>query len=75
MNPNFSRIIQGCMTWGAWGKQLTKNEMISTLHHCLDHEITTFDHADIYGDYTTEKDFGAAFAESGIPRENIYNII
>lgn len=71
MNPNFSRIIQGCMTWGAWGKQLTKNEMISTLHHCLDHEITTFDHADIYGDYTTEKDFGAAFAESGIPRENI----
>ena len=71
MNPNFSRIIQGCMTWGAWGKQLTKNEMISTLHHCLENEITTFDHADIYGDYTTEKDFGAAFAESGIPRENI----
>jgi len=71
MNPNFSRIIQGCMTWGAWGKQLTKNEMISTLHHCLDNEITTFDHADIYGDYTTEKDFGNAFAESGIPRENV----
>ncbi|MEM7085704.1 MAG: aldo/keto reductase [Bacteroidota bacterium] len=71
MKPNFSRIIQGCMTWGAWGKQLTKNEMISTLHHCLDNEITTFDHADIYGDYTTEKDFGNAFADSGIERENV----
>ncbi|MBL4662349.1 MAG: aldo/keto reductase [Flavobacteriaceae bacterium] len=71
MKQKFSRIIQGCMTWGAWGKQLTKNEMISTLHHCLDNEITTFDHADIYGDYTTEKDFGDAFAESGIPRESI----
>ena len=71
MNPNFSKIIQGCMTWGAWGKQLTKNEMISTLHHCLDHGITTFDHADIYGDYTTEKDFGNAFADSGVSRESI----
>jgi len=71
MNSKFSRIIQGCMTWGAWGKQLTKNEMISTLHHCLDNEITTFDHADIYGDYTTEKDFGNSFAESDIPRESI----
>jgi predicted oxidoreductase len=71
MNSKFSRIIQGCMTWGAWGKQLTKNEMISTLHHCLDSEITTFDHADIYGDYTTEKDFGDAFAASSIPRESI----
>lgn len=71
MNSNFSRIIQGCMTWGAWGKQLTKNEMISTLHHCLDNGITTFDHADIYGDYTTEKDFGDAFAESAVPRESI----
>lgn len=59
------------MTWGAWGKQLTKNEMISTLHHCLDHGITTFDHADIYGDYTTEKDFGNAFADSGVSRESI----
>jgi len=71
MNQNFSKIIQGCMTWGAWGKQLTKNEMISTLHHCLDHGITTFDHADIYGDYTTEKDFGNAFADSGVARESI----
>lgn len=59
------------MTWGAWGKQLTKNEMISTLRHCLDHGITTFDHADIYGDYTTEKDFGNAFADSGVARESI----
>lgn len=59
------------MTWGAWGKQLSKNEMISTMHHCLEQQITTFDHADIYGDYTTEIDFGKAFANSGIERERI----
>jgi len=59
------------MTWGAWGKQLTKNEMISTMHHCMEHGITTFDHADIYGDYTTEGDFGKAFKESALHREAI----
>ncbi len=71
MPHKFSRIIQGCMTWGAWGKQLAKSEMISTIHYCLENNITTFDHADIYGDYTTEIDFGKAFSESGVARENI----
>ncbi len=71
MEPKFSKIIQGCMTWGAWGKQLPKKEMVSLLHHCLDLGITTFDHADIYGDYTTENDFGQAFSESGISRDKI----
>ena len=71
MEQKFSRIIQGCMTWGAWGKQLTKNEMISSMHHCLEHGITTFDHADIYGDYTTEGDFGKALKDSALARESL----
>lgn len=71
METQFSKIIQGCMTWGAWGKQLSQNEMISLMHHSIEQGITTFDHADIYGDYTTEIDFGAAFLESGIARETI----
>ncbi|TFG78970.1 MAG: aldo/keto reductase, partial [Flavobacteriales bacterium] len=33
--------------------------------------ITTFDHADIYGNYTNEAEFGKAFRESGIDREKI----
>lgn len=33
--------------------------------------ITTFDHADIYGGYTTEADFGKAFSESGVDREKL----
>ncbi len=59
------------MTWGSWGKQLAQKEMVSLMHHCLENSITTFDHADIYGGYTTEADFGKAFAESNIKRENI----
>lgn len=67
----YSKIIAGTMTWGSWGKQLPKKEMIGLMNHCLDLGISTFDHADIYGGYSTEKDFGNALSESAIPRENI----
>jgi len=68
---NYSRLIAGTMTWGSWGKQLSKKEMADLMHHCLSNNITTFDHADIYGGYTTEADFGKAFTDSGINRKNI----
>ena len=67
----YSRIIAGTMTWGSWGKQLSKIEMISLMNHCVDQGITTFDHADIYGAYGNEEEFGKAFSESKIGRENI----
>jgi predicted oxidoreductase len=66
-----SKIIAGTMTWGVWGKNLSTAEMSSLMHVCLDAGISTFDHADIYGGYTTEAAFGKAFAESGIVREAI----
>ncbi|WP_273289271.1 aldo/keto reductase [Winogradskyella sp.] len=67
----YSRLIAGTMTWGSWGKQLSKKEMDALMHHCITNNITTFDHADIYGAYTTEADFGKAFIDSGIKREDI----
>ncbi len=67
----YSRIIAGTMTWGSWGKQLSKSEMISLMNHCLEQGITSFDHADIYGAYGNEEEFGKAFSESGIGREQI----
>jgi predicted oxidoreductase len=68
---DFSRIIAGTMTWGNWGKQLSKKEMISLMCAYAEQGITTFDHADIYGGYTTEYEFGNAFLESGIERSEI----
>lgn len=41
------------------------------LHACLDLGITTFDHADIYGNYQIESLFGKAIKESKINREEI----
>jgi len=71
MKPKFSRIIAGTMNWGSWDKKLSTTEMAQTIHVCVENKITTFDHAAIYGDYTTEADFGRAFKTSKIKREKI----
>ncbi|WP_317170189.1 aldo/keto reductase [Winogradskyella eckloniae] len=67
----YSRLIAGTMTWGSWGKQFSKKEMAALMNFCVENQITSFDHADIYGAYTTETDFGKAFSESGLKREDI----
>ncbi|MBC2838043.1 aldo/keto reductase family oxidoreductase [Robiginitalea sp. SC105] len=64
-------VIAGTMTWGVWGRNLDTSGMEGLMHHCLEAGIHTFDHADIYGGYTTEAAFGKAFASSGIRREDI----
>lgn len=54
--PELSRIIVGAWRWANTSTdQITK--LIST---SLDAGITTFDHADIYGNYSCEESFGNA---------------
>lgn len=71
MLPNFSSVIAGTMLWGQWGRKLDLHAMTDLIFHCIEHNITTFDHADIYGGYTNEADFGAAFSSSGVKRNDI----
>ena len=56
----FSRIVAGVMSWGEWGSNFSPKETLDLVEACLDSGITTFDHADIYGHYTTEALFGEA---------------
>ena len=71
MKNNFSKIIQGCMTWGKWGANFDTKAMSQKIEQIVELGVTTFDHADIYGDYTTEEAFGKAFLQSHINREDI----
>ena len=66
-----SPVIAGTMNWGDWDKKLTTSEMAHLMNICIENKITAFDHADIYGGYTTEAQFGKAFAESKISREKM----
>ncbi|MCG8328224.1 MAG: aldo/keto reductase [Chitinophagales bacterium] len=58
--PEFSRIVFGVMKWGDWGHQLNTQQMLSLMQESIEYGVTTFDHADIYGGYTTEEAFGNA---------------
>lgn len=48
------------MKWGQWGEQFSTAQYEALIKKCLEAGITTFDHADIYGGYTTEEEFGNA---------------
>jgi predicted oxidoreductase len=52
-------------------KIITRLQMLELMNCCLENNITTFDHADIYGNYGTESAFGKAFNESKIDRSKI----
>lgn len=71
LNIPFSKIIAGTMTWGLWGRKCNTTQMIELMNCCIENGITSFDHADIYGDYSTEAEFGLAFSESKIDRKSI----
>ena len=62
------------MNWGTWGVNYSKQEMCKLISESYDSGINSFDHADIYGGYTTEKSFGDAFEDTGIKREDVFFI-
>jgi predicted oxidoreductase len=55
---NLSVPVAGCMRWGKWGANFSLTEYREIIDQCLENGITSFDHADIYGDYSTEAEFG-----------------
>lgn len=68
LGPQFSRIVAGVWRIADWG--WTPEQRLSWIKGCLDLGVTTFDHADIYGDYQAEKLFGEALAlEPGLRQQ------
>ena len=59
------------MSWGVWGKNLNTRQMAELIENTVEIGINSFDHADIYGGYTTEASFGKGFKESSISRESV----
>ena len=55
---NFSPLIIGTMRLGDWGAKMSTDELEKFIDACLDLGLNDFDHADIYGHYTEETNFG-----------------
>jgi len=57
----YSRLALGTMRLGVWGANYPTPKLSSLLQQCLELNISTLDLADIYGDYSTESDWGKVF--------------
>ncbi len=71
MKNLFSSVIVGCMDWGSWGRNFDTIQMTELIEFCVDQGLNSFDHADIYGDYTVEGQFGKALAQSKLNRSTL----
>jgi predicted oxidoreductase len=69
--PWMSDIIVGTMRWGIWDAKFSTADYERMIAHALELGFTTFDHADIYGDHTTESEFGKALANHPEWREQM----
>ncbi|MBN1505333.1 MAG: aldo/keto reductase [Sedimentisphaerales bacterium] len=67
--PACSRLVHGLWRLAAWKK--TTSQIRAMIDFCLERGITTFDHADIYGDYACEQLFGAALSAAPVDRSRI----
>ena len=65
--PVFSRIVAGAWRWNIV-PQKTVEQLVNT---ALDEGITTFDHADIYGDHGNEEIFGNVIHNNPSLREKM----
>lgn len=63
--------IIGTMSWGRWGQKWNQHQMSDFISYAQSHGLNTFDMADIYGDHTTEAEFGPAWKLSGLSRDQL----
>ncbi len=55
---SFAPLIVGTMRLGEWGAKMSTKEYEGFIEECLEMGLNDFDHADIYGHYSTEEEFG-----------------
>ncbi|MBW3511995.1 MULTISPECIES: aldo/keto reductase family oxidoreductase [Janthinobacterium] len=58
--PELSRIVAGMWRIGEWN--MSAQQRLAFIEQCLALGVSSFDHADIYGDYSAEGLFGEALA-------------
>jgi predicted oxidoreductase len=67
--PVVSRIAYGLMRLNDWN--ISRSQLCERIEQLVELGVTTFDHADIYGDYTCEALFGEALSSIPSMREKI----
>ena len=69
--PECSRLALGAWKWEDKQPSLTTVDLESLIEQSLEAGITTFDHADLYGDYSNEAKFGAVLKRNPSLRDKM----
>lgn len=67
--PALSRIVAGMWRMNEWG--MSVQQRVAFIEQCIELGVTSFDHADIYGDYGVESVFGEALRAQPLLRGRI----
>lgn len=67
--PTLSRIVAGMWRMNEW--DMPVQQRVAFIEQCLEMGVTSFDHADIYGDYGVEGVFGEALRAQPSLRDRI----
>lgn len=65
------KLIAGTMRWGSWGAKFASHQYAETISKWLDCGVYEFDLANLYGDYSCEKEFGKALKQLDIHRDSV----
>jgi predicted oxidoreductase len=65
------KLVAGTMRWGSWGAKFSTQQYAETISKWIDCGVFEFDLANLYGDYSCEKEFGKALGQLDIPRDSV----
>lgn len=65
------KLIAGTMRWGSWGVKMSTQQYTETISKWMDLGVNEFDLANLYGDYSCEKEFGEALRSLNISRSSV----
>ena len=65
------KLVAGTMRWGSWGAKFSTQQYAETISKWINCGVLEFDLANLYGDYSCEKEFGKALKQLNIPRDSV----
>jgi predicted oxidoreductase len=65
------KLIAGTMRWGSWGAKFSTQQYAETISKWMECGVNVFDLANLYGDYSCEKEFGEALKSMGASRSSV----
>jgi len=65
------KLVAGTMRWGSWGAKMSSAQYADAISKWMDFGVNEFDLANLYGDYSCEKEFGEGLMHLNVSRSSV----